>query len=212
MPVTANDDSPTIDRQALAEQVIVSAGNVLAAAGFARMEIADFFRQAADQLGEAGRQDAMPRQASPGTESPLARVATQFSQHPAVHELHGLSARAAALLPLKAEGDHLTEAFDIAMQAVPLLAAAQQALRTLAQDASLQLTDDAGQEAGCARASDFEALYAGVFEVIAAVAEALARRRDPEAFIFLLEHLANNGVTLDARLQKAFERGAELLG
>jgi hypothetical protein len=216
--VISKNESPRVDREALAEQVIISAGNVLAAAGFTRAEIGDFFRQAAEQL-QASATEVMPR-----SDKRLAHVATEFSRHPAVHELHGLAAKANALLPLKPEGDDLREAFDLAMKAAPLLAEAQQALRALAVDASLPLVPNraererqatSGEEPGDALIlclEDFEALYLDAVDLVGAVAHALAAGQDSEAFTFLLAHLADNAVILNPRLQAVFEEGARSLG
>lgn len=217
----SQNESPIVDRQALAEQVIVSAANVLSAAGFTRAEISDFFRQAADQLQVAL---APATEAAPRPDHRLAHVATEFSRHAAVQELHGLAAKAATLLPVEPGGDGLRDAFDLAMQAVPLLAEAQQALRALATDASISLVPNhtererriaSGEEPGdeiilCLE--DFEALYIGAFDIIGAAAGALAADRDSEAFTFLLAHLADNAVVLNPRVQAVFEEGARSLG
>lgn len=215
------DDSPKVDREALAGQVIVSAGNILATAGFTRAEIGDFFRQAAEQL-----QHGIPGPSTEGkqqADSRLAHVATEFSRNPAVHELHDLATKAGLLLPIKAEGDDLRNAFDLAMKAVPLIAEAQQALRALAADASLPLVPNQAERKRKAASEeepddtliicleDFEALYVGVFDVIGAVADSLARGNDGEAFTFLLAHLADNAVILSPRLQTLFEEGARSL-
>lgn len=209
------DEAAMVDRQALAEQVIISSGNILAAAGFARAEIADFFTQAADQLRGS---PANRRSAGEAAEDPIARVATGFSQNPAVHELHSLGMKAQALMPLEPDAPNLRDAFDMAMRAVPLLAEAQQALRTMANEAMLPLVAHRVERDHRAAASgdaghivcleDFEALYQGALDILGAVAEALLERQDREAFTFLLTHLADNGVILSPHLQKAIEKGA----
>jgi hypothetical protein len=213
-----------IDRQALAAQVIVSAGNVLAAAGFTRAEICDFFRQAADQLDHRTTPQADPDRAPPPvSDGGLARVATEFARNSAVHELHGLAGRAGKLVPLADEGSDLRDAFDLAMQAVPLLAEAQHALRNMATRAGLPFVahhderdalSASGDHEGAARAiclEDFEAPYANVPALFAAVFDALAAREDREAFTFLLGQLVDNGVTLDPRAKAAIEKGGHAL-
>jgi hypothetical protein len=211
--VNTTDKATTIDRQVLAQQVIISCGNILAAAGFGRAEIADLFTQAADQL-----RGGAAEKKSPAVEDRLARVATEFSQNTAVHELHSLGMKAQALMPLEPDAPDLRDAFDMAMQAVPLLAEAQQGLRTMASEAGLPLVArrterdsmaasadprDAGQVV-CLE--DFEALYQGAFDILGAVAEALLQRHDRDAFTFLLTHLADNGVILTPRLQATIEK------
>lgn len=205
------DENAAIDRQVLAQEVIVSAGNVLRAAGFDRDEIGFFFRQAADMLGGAS---VAPRPDLPT--GALARVATQFAASTAVQELQRLGAEGRALLPLGAEGAQLKQGFDTAMQIVPLIAEAQNALRQLAEEAAVPLfatrADAAAAtgEAVCLEA--FEAAYADARAVLAAVIEALLERHDGEAFAFLLGHLAENGVVITGSLQAAIARGAGLVG
>jgi hypothetical protein len=211
--VNTTDKATTIDRQALAQQVIISCGNILAAAGFGRAEIADFFTQAADQL-----RGGAAEKKSPAVEDRLARVATEFSQNTAVHELHSLGMKAQALMPLEPDAPDLRDAFDMAMQAVPLLAEAQQGLRTMASEAGLPLVARRTERDSMAASADprgagqvvcledFEALYQGAFDILGAVAEALLQRHDRDAFTFLLAHLADNGVILTPRLQATIEK------
>lgn len=206
--VNTTDKPAMIDRQVLAEQIIISSGNILATAGFTRVEIADFFTQAADQLRGSAWEKRVP---DGKADERLARVATEFSQHTAVHELHSLGVKAQALMPLEPDAPDLRNAFDMAMQAVPLLAEAQQALRTLASDAALPLVahrdhkETSGEAAQAVCLEDFEALYQGVFDILGAVAKALLERQDRDAFTFLLGHLADNGVILNPGLQATIE-------
>lgn len=216
--MNTTDESAMIDRQALAQQVIISSGNILATAGFGRAEIADFFAQAAEQLRSSPKP---PRAAGVDADDRLARVATGFSQNAAVHELHNLGVKAQALMPLGPDAPGLRDAFDLAMQAVPLLAEAQQALRTMADEAMLPLAahrtehDTRAADPGSASAivclEDFETLYHGVFDILSAVTEALVERQDRDAFTFLLGHLADNGVIINPQLQATIERGARAL-
>lgn len=216
--MNTTDESAMIDRQALAQQVIISSGNILATAGFGRAEIADFFTQAAEQLRSSPKP---PRAAGVDADDRLARVATGFSQNAAVHELHNLGMKAQTLIPLGPDAPELRDAFDMAMQAVPLLAEAQQALRTMADEAMLPLAAhraerdiraaDPGSASAIVCLEDFETLYHGVFDILGAVTEALVERQDRDAFTFLLGHLADNGVILNPQLQATIERGTRAL-
>lgn len=209
--MSIRDENATIDRQALAQEVIVSAGKVLRAAGFGREEIGFFFRQAADMLG--GASVAVPRDQPTGA---LARVVTQFAASTAVQELQRLGGEGRGLLPFGAEAPQLKQGFDTAMQIVPLLAEAQAMLRQLATEADLPLfvtRAEAGAaqgEAVCLEA--FELAYADAQAVLVAVIEALLERQDGEAFAFLLGHLAENGVAIGGPLQAAIAEGAKLVG
>ncbi|MDE2403207.1 MAG: hypothetical protein KGM17_00640 [Sphingomonadales bacterium] len=196
--------APPVDRAALAREVVVSAANVLRAAGFAREEIAAFFAQAAAQL-EA---HAVP-------DDPLTATARAFADLPPVRDLQPLVTEAHALLPLRDEVPALKQAFDLAMRAAPLLAEAQDGLRALAREAGLTLAATAAEPRGDGPVvclEEFAGAYAGVDDLVAQLAEALVARGDREAFAFLLGHFAEHGVVITGRLQAALARGADLLG
>lgn len=216
-----NDEAPTIDRQALAEQVIVSAGNILVAAGFAPREIGFFFRQAADQLDPVS---PIPPAASDLGHGGLDHFQSAFAQSAPVSELRRLAAQGKALLPLSGEGPALKDCFDLTMRMAPLLAEAQNGLRALAEQAGVPLFANRGEWMRGAASStaasdaqpalcleDFETAYPGAFEVIGAVADELLRRQDGEAFAFLLGHLAENGVVISQGLHASIEKGMQLL-
>lgn len=217
--------APAADRQAIAQQVIVSAGEILAAAGFDREEIGAFFRQAADHLSPVGQGPDLPRPdmgASP-VRADMEPVHAAFRRSKPVADLQPLIGQARALFPLDREGPQLKDCFDLAMQMVPLLAEAQNGLRALAQEARLPLhasrdewiesagtTDLAGAPPAICL-EDFEPACRGAFETIGAVLEELLRRKDAEAFTFLLGHLAENGVAIDRGLRASIEKATELL-
>lgn len=221
-----SEESPSIDRQALAGQVIVSAGNVLAAAGFRREEIADFFRQAAEQLAPGssnspGVSVVDGRQAEDG----LAPIRAAFESNTSVRELQELAARTEGLVPLLGDTLKLKDCFDAAMKMVPLLAEAQNGLRKLVEEAALPLFPNRAEWMKAVETNerpessspvvcleDFETAYQGVFDVICAVVDELARRGDKEAFSFLLAHLADNGIVINASLQTSIEKGTRTLG
>lgn len=207
-------------KQAIAEQVIVSAGNILVAAGFEREEIGQFFRQAADQLAPS------PGSAAPlasAVRSDMAPVHSAFRRSKPVADLQPLIAQSRALPPLSEDGPQLKAGFDLAMQMVPLLAEAQNGLRALAQEAGLPLyatRDEWRESAGEADLAgqppavcleDFAPAYRDAFAAIGTVLEELLRREDAEAFAFLLGHLAENGVAIDSGLRSVVEQAGRLL-
>lgn len=212
-------------KQAIAEQVIVSAGNILVAAGFEREEIGAFFRQAADQLAPSHPHPEVARAQAPAS-SPrpdMAPVHAAFRQSKAVADLQPLILQAQALLPLDRDGAQLKEAFDLAMQMAGHLAEAQNGLRMLAKEAQLPVyasreewmestgITDLSQALPAICLEDFEPAYRGAFDAIGAVLEELLRREDAEAFTFLLGHLAENGVAIDGGLRASIEKAARLL-
>jgi len=210
--MTTGTSDRSIDRLALAREVISGAGNVLAAAGFDRAEIAAFFLQAAELLGATtGAPVAVPEPAGQ-----LAEVVHQFAGCEPLRELLALAAEAHPLLPLGEDVPPLRAAFDIAMRMTPLLAEAQRHLRTLADAAGLPLVatatqaDNLDEPVVCIEA--FAGAYAAAVEVYGAVCEALVARQDGEAFGYLLGHLAECGVIIAGPLQARLARGADLLG
>jgi hypothetical protein len=211
------------DRLAIAEQVIVSAGNILVAAGFGREEIESFFRQAADQLA-ADSEGAVLQGASGDAQDPaMHKLRSDFHASAPVRELSKLQARAAGLDPAGDEAAALKDHFDLAMQAVPHIADAQEWLRRTADQAGLRIFADRREfrsdtaNRGLPDSSeaiffeDFESAYAQSFGLICAVTGSLAERGDEQAFAFLLESLLENGVIITYEAKQAMERSAEVL-
>ena len=197
--MTGNDAQGPVDRQALAEQVIVSAGNILVAAGFGREEIGRFFRLAAAHLDQPSAGFAPPagRSGGFGAERADAFAADPAQFRPLV-QLRQLVVEARAQLPRLARGEGRLECFDLAMQIVPLLAEAQKSLRTLASDPALA--------ALAPGAEDVEGACADAFEAIGAITQDLLERRDTEAFVYLFSHMADNDLTLDPAMHGLLER------
>jgi hypothetical protein len=217
--VNSENETPAIDRQAIADQVIVSAGNILVAAGFGRAEIGLIFRQAAEHLAPLSPRSEAPRDLEP---MDLSRIRAAFVRFKPVSQLQPLIARAQALFPLDREDADLKQCFDLVMQMAPLIAEAQKGLRGLAEEAGLPVfaSRDASADPGMTGADDalpavclddFETAYRGAFEAIGAVADELLRREDSEAFTFLLGHLAQNDVVIDRALHAVIERAMHLL-
>jgi len=211
------------DRLAIAEQVIVSAGNILVAAGFGREEIESFFRQAADQLA-ADSDGAVSQGASDGVEDPeLGKLRSDFHASAPVRELSKLQARAAGLNPSGDDTAALKDHFDLAMQAVPHIADAQEWLRRAAEEAGLRIFADRREfqidtaKRGAPDSSesiffeDFETAYAPSFGLICSVTSSLAELGDEQAFAFLLESLLENGVIITYEVKQTMERNADAL-
>jgi len=207
------------DRLAIAEQVIVSAGNILVAAGFGREEIESFFRQAADQLAADG-DSAVSDSAE---DSELGKLRSDFHASAPVRELSKLQARAAGLKPPGDDTAALKDHFDLAMQAVPHIADAQEWLRRAAEEAGLRIFADRREfqidtaNRGMPHSSeaiffeDFETAYAPSFGLICSVTSSLAERGDEQAFAFLLESLLENGVIITYEVKQTMERSADAL-
>lgn len=194
---------------AIAEQVIVSAGNVLRAAGFDRAEIASFFHQAAAQLSGAA-----PPPSKPET-GPMARLHAEFAAIPPVRELTRLQRkRTTGVLPTSEEA--LEAQFALAMEIIPHLGAAQEWLRGMADEAGLVLQTSRmeGREStsDALFLEDFEAVYSPSFELIATLLEALVAQGHEAAFRPLLLSLVNNNVTVTSALKRSMEKWAGALG
>jgi hypothetical protein len=113
-----------VDKLAVAEEVMNSAGNILVAAGFAPEEIEALFRQAADQMssGEAVHEsETMPdHEASDSNGLADAEdILSEFNQLPPVRALEKLKTRAEALDRPHDSPEALNKSFDIAMKMMP---------------------------------------------------------------------------------------------
>jgi hypothetical protein len=196
------------DRMAIAEQVIVSAGNVLRAAGFDRGEIASFFHQAAAQLADGtSRQEPETARAT--------RLHAEFAAIPPVRELARLQReRAADALPTSEEA--LEAQFTLAMEIIPHLGAAQEWLRGMADEAGLVLQTSRAEGPADVRGAlfleDFEAVYGSSFELIASLLETLVAQGHEAAFRPLLLSLVNHNVTVTSELKRSMEKWAGALG
>ena len=212
-----NDNGP--DKLAIADQVIVSAGNILRAAGFSREEIGSFFRQAADQLAPIDKQiDAPGNVPAAPSESSMARLKSDFVASDPVRELMRMGAGASALHPIS-EPDALKHHFDLAMQMIPQIAAAQEWLRTAAGKAGLPLAANrnewlASTGGGETQADgkvvfldEFEDAYAQSLATVGSVVDVLIDQDDERAFAFLLECLLENSVVITAGMKETMARG-----
>lgn len=194
---------------AIAEQVIVSAGNVLRAAGFDRKEIASFFHQAAAQLSGGA-----PPASEPET-GRVTRLHAEFTAIPPVRELLRLQ-REHLTDALPASEEALEAQFALAMEIIPHLGAAQEWLRGMADEAglALQTSRAEGQEdaRGTLFLEDFEAVYGPSFTLIASLLETLVAQGHEAAVRPLLLSLVNNNVTVTSGLKRSMEKWAGVSG
>lgn len=206
------------DRLAIAEQVILSAGDVLVAAGFSRGEIESFFRQAADQL--AAVDSGTAAQVPAGVPSAADALMSEFRASAPVGELVKLEAQAERLAGVGDDAALLKQQFDLAMQMVPHIADAQGWLRRTAKEAGIAVHANRqefqaghGPEGPAAAMffEDFESVYARCFGTIRAVIEALVERDDEDALAFLLQSLFDNGVIITYEVKQTMERAAAKL-
>jgi len=198
-------DNGGVDKLAIAEQVIVSAGNILAAAGFRREEIGSFFRQAAEQL-EPGVDGRVAQRATVATRR-LDSLRLEFLTIPPVRELEILQSRAQQLAD---ESRPASELFALAMEAVPHIGAAQDWLRSMAEEMRLPIaigrpasTDDPTGEQIVFE--DFEAPYRPSFLLIGEAFRLLGQIGEDEAFRTLLIALVEHNVTITAELKDTIE-------
>jgi len=217
--MTSNSGGEIPDKLAIADKVIVSAGEILAAAGFDREEIASFFRQAAEHLVPQadGGQDYPAPELSAAIDAD-SNLMAEFAASPPVQELEGLHTQAAGLGP-PASDARFEEHINLAMRMVPLIAEAQDMLRSAADNAGLRLAAnrrdwDTGPAEGAPTQppkvlfiEDFESAYAPSIQFITSLIGTAVVRRDERAFTFLLERLFENGVIITHDLKLAMEQG-----
>lgn len=190
-------DFPSPENIAVAEQVVLSAGNILRAAGFSREEIGSIFRQAADQLDGAPTRSPTP---APLTD-PAAALHAEFARIPPVAEVLRLtrSIAPAAALDLR---------FELAMEILPHIGAAQDWLRSMAESASVPLAAEAGKPSGgpVLMLREFEAIYSPAYDLVhELLAEALAQGRE-DYFHAVLKTLADNEIILPTDVIESLNR------
>lgn len=213
------------DKLAIAEQVIVSAGNILTAAGFDRAQIEAFFRQAADHLASGYAKFEFEQSGSGAAEENGASdLRSDFRDIAPVRALATLARQAGAL----GRPDECTETakdrFDLAMKMVPHIADAQNWLRRSAEAAGLSLAANRHEaietaprnESKCGSdkifLDDFEAEYKQSFDFIRVVADALVDQRDEDAFLRLLVALVDGGISVTSDLKGSIEEGVRIFG
>lgn len=206
----ANTPSPAGDRLGIAEQVIVSAGNILVAAGFGREDIARFFRQAADQI-DGGQIDGAQQGAPAAPQGPAQAMLAAYRAIAPVRTIARLLAEAGALAHPQSGPVALRDGYDLAMRLIPQIAEAQGWLRDTAREAGLVLaTDDHPQPGGAPgealRLEEFHFAYDAGFALIAAVAETLAGQQDEQALRLILMSLVDNNIAVSRELKTAMER------
>lgn len=194
---------PRPDPLAIAGQVIVSAGNILVAAGFTREEIRAFFLQAADQLADANE----PQVAESGA---AAGLKAEFARTDAVRQL------AAGCAQAHDPNASLRDRFDLAMRMIPLVAEAQHWLRREAAQAGLPVIADRRQDDGAAAGralvfEDYEECYAPALDHLGALLEDLARAGDGEAVAFLLQTMTDEGITITHALGQTIQGALEAM-
>ena len=204
----ANTPSPAGDKLGIAEQVIVSAGNILVAAGFGRDDIARFFRQAADQI-DGGQQGGPAAATEP--QGPAPAILSAYRTIAPVRTMARLMAEAGALPHPQAGPAALRDCFDLAMRLIPQIAEAQGWLRDTAREAGLVLATDDHPQPGAApgatlQLEEFHFACEPGFALIAAVAETLAGQRDEEALRLILMSLVDNNIAVSRELKTVMER------
>jgi len=218
------------DKLAIAQEVIVSAGNILAAAGFRRDEIAAFFRQAADQLASVAPSAPPVRAASsapPATEAPplrsIAEMQAAFAEIPPVRALAGMAVDPQVIAGLRDGSEPASPHIDHALQMLPQVAEAQNWLRDTAMAAGLTfaadrrcLRDEAGAEPVIAADDtlffdDFEAAYKPCLDFVTALAAAVVCENDEQALNLLLRGLVSCGVIPSYELKNQMVASVEQL-
>jgi hypothetical protein len=221
------------DRLALAQEVIVSAGNILVAAGFQRDEIAGFFRQAADQLGStAGPENSAnppcgDHPVQPAREirpaGSVAEMLTRFAEIAPVRALADIAVGPQLVAGLRDGPEPARPHIDLALKMLPQVAEAQGWLRDTAREAGFEVVTsrqqwlaEAAPEA-LARVGhmvfldDFEAACKPCFDFLAALVAAVVRENDEQALNVLLHGLVSCGIIITYGLKIELETAVEKL-
>jgi hypothetical protein len=210
-----NSSADETDKQAVAREVIVSAGNILTAAGFRRDEIAGFFQQAADHLAiTASRKEPSPPVSVPPARS-IAEMRARFVELAPVRALVEIVVGPQVIAGLRSGLVPARPHIELVLSMLPQVAEAQNWLHDTAHEAGLQVVanrqqwladappEDLAQIGQKLFLDDFEALYNPFFDLITAVIAAVVCENDEEALNVLLQALVSCGVivTHDLKLQ-----------
>lgn len=215
-----------LNRIAVAEEVISSAGNILVAAGFKPAEIAALFQEAAEQLvsGEAAdRTDDVSRAEIGVGGVDLDDIRAEFEEIAPVLALAKLKRRADALDRPHDNREALAKCYTLAEKMLPLIGEAQNWLRASAAENDISVVDDQNKWASSASDEEldheheimficeFEWSYPLCLDFIGSVLSELVEKGEEEKFNYLVSELLDGNVTLPSEILEAIEEGKVIL-
>lgn len=215
----------SVNKLAIAEEVITSAGNILIAAGFEPSEIESLFRQAADQMasGEAVEIGSSNESTEASESIDAHDIRNEFQELPAIGSLSKLKMRAEAIGRPCDGREILYKCLPLAMEMLPHIMAAQSWLTAAARNAGVPVEEEknawvsraSDDELDCAHEviflDDFDFTYELNFDFIQDVVHELTDEGDVAALSSLKNQLALRGIIVPPDLRDAIADGTRTL-
>lgn len=216
----------SLNKMAVAEEVISSAGNILVAAGFGPGEIAALFHEAAEQLvsGEAvNRTDDTPHGEVGVGGIDLDDIRTEFEEIAPVLALAKLKRRADALDRPHDNLEALAKCYALADKMLPLIGEAQNWLRAAAEKNDISVVADQNEWASSASDEELDREHEIMFicefdwsyplglEFIDSVLSELVEKGEEDKFNHLVAELESRNVTLPSSTLETIEEGQSIL-
>lgn len=216
-----------LNKMAVAEEVITSAGNILVAAGFEPDEIAALFNQAAEQLASG---DALTRiddlsnsEYSASDALDIDDIMTEFGEIPSVQALAKLKKRADALDRPHDNVDALEKCYSLTEKMIPLIGEAQNWLRSTAKNNNIDIIDDQSDWTTSATDEELDREHEIIFicefdwsyplslDFVESVVSELVEKGDENRFNHVVEQLDELNISMPTSARETIEQGKEIL-
>lgn len=216
-----------LNKMAVAEEVITSAGNILVAAGFEPDEIAALFNQAAEQLASGDaltRIDDLSSIEDSASDAPdIDDIMTEFGEIPSVQALAKLKKRADALDRPHDNADALEKCYSLTEKMIPLIEEAQNWLRNTAKNNNIDIIDDQSDWTTSATDEELDREHEIIFicefdwsyplslDFVESVVSELVEKGDENRFNHVVEQLDERNISMPTSARETIKQGKEIL-
>ena len=216
-----------LNKMAVAEEVISSAGNILVAAGFEPDEIAALFNQAAEQLASGDAithtDDSADSEDSTSNGIDIDDITSEFGELSSVKTLAKLKKRADALDRPHDNLEALEKCYAIADKMIPLIGEAQNWLRSTAQDNDIRVVDDHNEWTSSASDDELDREHEFIFicefdwayplnlDFVDSVVGELVEKGDENRFYYIIEQIDKHRISIPSSSKETIEQGKKVL-
>jgi hypothetical protein len=216
-----------LNKMAVAEEVISSAGNILVAAGFEPDEIAALFNQAADQLasGDAITQaNELSNIDNPTSDDiDIDHITSGFEEIASVKSLAKLKRRADALDRPHDNVEALEKCYSLAEKMIPLIGEAQDWLRHIAKDNGIEVIDDHNEWTSSVSDEELDREHEIIFicefdwsyplslDFVDSVISELVEKGDEKRFSHVVGEIEKHGISIPSSSMETIEQGKAIL-
>lgn len=216
-----------LNKLAVAEEVISSAGNILVAAGFEPDEIAQLFQQAAQQLvsGDAiSSNEKLPDiEESDDDSIDIDDIMSEFGETDSVKALAKLKRRADALDRPHDNPDALEKCYSLAEKMLPLIGEAQNWLRIKAHNNNIEIVDDHNEWTSSASDEELDREHEIIFicefdwsyplslDFIDTVVSELVEKGEENKFFNIVNEIESRRISLPSSPLETIEEGKAII-